>query len=135
MVPMATYETVVQESGSFDVVDAAERPYRVIETTECMYRVSVTKRYLPISGRVTYRLLDGREVRRSHLGYFDTMDGLTRFFVVHAEEAQRPCEQRMPDMPTGRRASASVRPALRGRSSNSGSSSDSHRSAARCPRP
>ncbi|UKI09601.1 hypothetical protein [Variovorax paradoxus] len=83
---MATYESVLQETGRFDVVDARERSYTVIESTECLHRVSVSKCYPVIKGAVSYRLLDGTPVRRSRRGFFDTMDGMNRFFVVHAVE-------------------------------------------------
>ncbi|CAA2101821.1 hypothetical protein [Variovorax paradoxus] len=84
---MATYESVLQETGRFDVVDARERAHTVIESTECLYRVSISKRYPPIRGAVSYRLQDGTPVRRSHRGFFDTLDGLKRFFLVHAVES------------------------------------------------
>ena len=83
---MATYESVLQETGRFEVVDARERSHTVIESTECLVRVSVSKRYPTIKGAVSYRLLDGTPLRRSKRGFFDTMDGMKRFFVVNAVE-------------------------------------------------
>jgi hypothetical protein len=81
---MATYESVLRETGRFEVVDARERPHTIVESTECLYRVSISKRYPPVRGAVSYRLLDGTPVRRSRRGFFDTLDGLKRFFLVHA---------------------------------------------------
>lgn len=82
---MATFELVVEETGRFDVVDAHDVASTVLEFTECFYRVSVTKRYAPIRGATTHRLEDGTPVRHSRNGYFDTLDGLKRFFVIHAK--------------------------------------------------
>lgn len=83
---MATYESVLQETGRFDVVDAFEQPATVFEYTECLYRVSISKRYAVVRGAVSYRLEDGTPLRRSKKGFFDTLDGVTRFFVVQGVE-------------------------------------------------
>jgi hypothetical protein len=83
---MATYESVLHETGRFEVVDALERPNTVIEYTECLYRVSVSKRYAAVKGPTSYRLLDGTPLRRSKMGFFDTLDGMQRFFVVQGVE-------------------------------------------------
>jgi hypothetical protein len=83
---MATYESVLQETGRFDVVDARERAHTVIESTECLYRISVSRHYSPVRGAVSYRLLDGTPLRRAKQGFFDTLDGARRFFVVHAAQ-------------------------------------------------
>jgi hypothetical protein len=83
---MATYESILHVTGRFEVVDAHERPDEVLEYTECLYRVSVTKRYPVTRGPVSYRLRDGTPLRRSSKGYFDTLDGVRRLFTVEAVE-------------------------------------------------
>ena len=83
---MSTYESVLQETGRFDVVDAREKTATVLEYTECLYRVSISKRYPAARGAVSYRLLDGTPLRRSKKGFFDTLDGMQRFFVVQSVE-------------------------------------------------
>lgn len=83
---MSTYESVLQETGRFEVVDARERTDTVLEYTECLYRVSISKRYPAIQGVTSYRLLDGTPLRRSKKGFFDTLDGMKRFFFVHGAE-------------------------------------------------
>lgn len=83
---MATYESILQETGRFEVVDARERSGTVLEYTECLYRVSISKRYPVIRGAVSYRLQDGTPLRRSKKGFFDTLDGMHRFFVVQGVE-------------------------------------------------
>jgi hypothetical protein len=83
---MATYESVLHVTGRFEVVDAHERPDTVLEYTECLHRVSVSKRYPVLRGEVTYRLQDGTPLRRSSKGYFDTLDGVCRLFTVEAVE-------------------------------------------------
>jgi hypothetical protein len=89
---MATYESVLKETGRFEVADALDRPGTVIEYTECLYRVSISKRYPAVTGPISYRLLDGTPLRRSRKGYFDTLDGLQRFFVVQGvEQPQASC--------------------------------------------
>lgn len=84
---MSTYESVLQETGRFDVVDACDQPATVLEYTECLYRVSISKRYPALKGVTSYRLADGTPLRRSKKGYFDTLDGMQRFFVVQGVEA------------------------------------------------
>lgn len=83
---MATYESILQETARFEVVDALERPNTVLEYTECLHRVSVSKRYPTIKGAISYRLLDGTPLRQSKRGFFDTLDGMQRFFVVQGVE-------------------------------------------------
>jgi hypothetical protein len=83
---MSTYESVLQETGRFEVVDARDKPATVVEYTECLYRVSISKRYPVVKGAVSYRLADGTPLRRSKKGYFDTLDGMQRFFVVQGVE-------------------------------------------------
>lgn len=83
---MSTYESVLQETGRFEVVDALDKTATVLEYTECLYRVSVSKRYPAVKGATSYRLSDGTPLRRSKKGYFDTLDGMQRFFVVQGVE-------------------------------------------------
>lgn len=83
---MSTYESVLQETGRFEVIDALDRSDTVIEYTECLYRVSVSKCYPALRGDVSYRLGDGTPLRRSSKGYFDTVDGMRRLFMVEVVE-------------------------------------------------
>ncbi len=86
---MATYESVLHVTGRFEVVDAHDRPDVVIEYTECLYRVSVSKRYPVERGATSYRLSDGTPLRRSDKGYFDTLDRVRRLFTVDAVETPK----------------------------------------------
>lgn len=79
---MATYEKVIRETARFDVVDANDCQSAVIEYTTFFLRISLHKQYSPMVGSVTYQLLDGRPVHRTHGGHFDTSNGLCRFFAV-----------------------------------------------------
>jgi hypothetical protein len=83
---MSTYESVLQETGRFEVVDARDKTATVLAYTECLYRVSISKRYPAVRGATSYRLLDGTPLRRSNKGFFDTLDGMKRFFVVQGVE-------------------------------------------------
>lgn len=87
---MSTYESVLHETGRFEVVDARDATTTVLEYTECLYRVSVSKRYPVVKGPVSYRLPDGTPLRRSKKGFFDTLDGMQRFFVVQGVEVPQP---------------------------------------------
>lgn len=87
---MATYESVLHVTGRFEVVDAHDRSDVVIEYTECLYRVSVSKRYPVERGPTSYQLSDGTPLRRSDKGYFfDTLDGVRRLFMVDAVEKSK----------------------------------------------
>ncbi|MGJ7613703.1 MULTISPECIES: hypothetical protein [unclassified Variovorax] len=79
---MATYEKVTRETARFDVVDANDRQGTVVEYTTFFLRISLHKQYSPMVGGVTYQLLDGRPVHRTHGGHFDTSNGLCRFFAL-----------------------------------------------------
>lgn len=83
---MPTYESVLHVTGRFEVVDAHERPDTVLQYTECLYRMSVSKCYPVLRGEVSYRLSDGTPLRHSTKGYFDTLDGLRRLFTVEVVE-------------------------------------------------
>lgn len=79
---MATYEKVIRETARFDVVDANDCQGTVVEYTTFFLRISLHKQYSPMLGSVTYQLLDGRPVHRTHGGHFDTSNGLCRFFAL-----------------------------------------------------
>lgn len=79
---MATYEKVTRETARFGVVDANDCQGTVVEYTTFFLRISLHKQYSPMVGSVTYQLLDGRPVHRTHGGHFDTSNGLCRFFAV-----------------------------------------------------
>ncbi|MGJ7527482.1 hypothetical protein [Variovorax sp. GB1P17] len=79
---MATYEQVIRETDRIEVIDAFDHRNTVIECRAYFERVSITKHYQPVCRQVSYRLADGRPVRRTHKAYFDTEDGRDRFFVA-----------------------------------------------------